>query len=1540
MRFDPIVASANIARTYKRYIYSTFKTDRDDYNAQMKKLINEDSGFFTNGPFLQMSYGYKPGTPFTKLIDEGLFTEEFYNLGSNHFDVKTFTPWVHQEEAYRKILKGNNVVISTGTGSGKTKSFLMPIFDSIMRMKSAGQKPVGIKALILYPMNALANDQMNELREILENYPDITFGSFTGDTENTETAARGKSKKRGVKNPPDNELLSRERILSEQPDILLTNYAMLERLLLIPNSNKLFNPENTQNWKFVVMDEAHTYSGSRGSEVSILLKRLMVYSKADPQFILASATLGNGDKANDDAAKFAHDLTNRNFDPDNVVRAERVINTPKGEFELGKVFYDNVSELLDKNDEAGISEYLDKNEVCRKYGKWEQKLYYLLMKDKWYEAIRSACSKKTRSLDEIVEETGLDKKDIISVIDVASHARNEEGVKLFESKYYSFLKGINGMYITLHPSNKLTLKPGKTYDDDDDGLEYKLFQFATCHDCNAIYLISKSTQIRDCIEQPDSDVYSEDTEAFLLHEKKDNDADCFPPDAEDDPSKYYWVCSICGHLSPYNGGRNCSHDSKYYNPVEKVKITNNKMCTCAKCQQVNYKMGLLRHFYLGQDAATSVISSAMYEELPKDNHQFLMFSDSRQSSSYAAVHLSQSYHNILMHKLLRRVANDEDYDVKSGIKINEFAKYVVKETENVYGKVNEKVLEIDPINEAWKALLMEISGNNSNKTLESNGILAYRYPIKDPVPIGDLSSEETAEFYQTLLKNVRDRHAIYWKICPLSGKQQDDIFKPSRRCAMTVSNTVDGARNSKTDKSKSDDDKKGITSLNTKYVRRYVCKVLGCTQEEANNYLRDFADNDEYLTDSIDYNGRVEDLSKLEVYIPDHQYFCTKCKSYYPYGVRNVCIKCGTETLKRVDTKTQDEDDHYKTQYLDDFIEPLTVKEHSGQLGSDKAARYQEYFKNGDLDALSSSTTFEMGVDLGSLTTVFMRNMPPAPANFIQRAGRAGRGRNTPAFILTYCKNSSHDANYYKEPLKMIEGKIQTPLIKTDNPYVVIRHIFATALAYYWKMKGQAPEITGDFFTDEEISKLKEFLRNIPAPLDDCLTMIVPSELADYRSEDENLYIDLKKHGWVDTLIDDKYGRLTAVFEEYKEIMGELEREYYEKAKVKGGTNDITMSMESQKNKNLLGELSAKNILPRYGFPTDIVPMESAEDASRLYFNNNKEVDLQRSLLQAISEYAPGSEVIADGKTMKSSFIKRPKGRKWDQYNYCECPDCHQITTKIFADESVAAEIDRCDYCGKELDHGGEEEGSFIIPRYGFIYRSEDVSDATVNKPVRVFRSQIAYKGGQNINPLEKVRGKLGIRFTQNSLDELVAINKKVYRVCPECGNASPDVYGRKQHRDYRNRVCSGEPVDLCLGYVFKTDVVILEFDRHPQDEETAYSTLFALIEGICSYFDIDRTEISGCLRTTSEYGTGFVIFDNTPGGAGYVKNVNWDNLILVLKSAFNVVNNCECGGNNADTACYECLKHYSNQKYHNLLNRGLARDYLSELIGLAENND
>ena len=281
-QMNPVEKSKYIRNRYLEYLHSSFKLSDDKLQKLFEDKLYKEVIF--KGPYVALDLPFKKGRSIDQLVKDDVISPLFKQLNGVSFERPLY---YHQQAAIKHINSGRSAVVTTGTGSGKTECFLYPIINEILREIEAGNNQTGIRALFLYPMNALVNDQMERVREILSGFDDITFGFFTGDTPETVS-----SKKREELGISDNELLSREEIREAPPHLLFTNYSMLEYLLIRPKDYDLFSPKYLNNWHYVVLDEAHTYHGALGIELSMLMRRLTAMADKKPKFILTSATLG------------------------------------------------------------------------------------------------------------------------------------------------------------------------------------------------------------------------------------------------------------------------------------------------------------------------------------------------------------------------------------------------------------------------------------------------------------------------------------------------------------------------------------------------------------------------------------------------------------------------------------------------------------------------------------------------------------------------------------------------------------------------------------------------------------------------------------------------------------------------------------------------------------------------------------------------------------------------------------------------------------------------------------------------------------------------------------------------------------------------------------------------------------------------------------------------------------------------------------------------------------------------------------------------
>ena len=362
--FNPAKAADEIKKEYIGYISTTFHFRNQNLQ---KKLLEDLDKTVSNGPFVEIKDSFKSGKTIEELIEQGILSSLFKNLEKGadfKKKLQIFRPlYLHQEKAIEKIVDGKNVVVSTGTGSGKTNCFLIPVINELLREKEQGKLNDGVRAIFIYPMNALANDQIKGLREILMAYPDIRFGVYNGGTENNEAdaiklyeAMYSNEKYPELRTRLPNEELSRDAMKKRPPHILFTNYAMLEHMLFRPGDDTIFS---NSNFKFVVLDEAHVYAGATGIETAFLMGRLKgrISGEKKPQFILTSATLGNDSSVNLQVVEFAERLTGCKFNANDIIRAYR------DESQKSSIIYQYPIQLF--TDLANEKNYFD--DVLKKY---------------------------------------------------------------------------------------------------------------------------------------------------------------------------------------------------------------------------------------------------------------------------------------------------------------------------------------------------------------------------------------------------------------------------------------------------------------------------------------------------------------------------------------------------------------------------------------------------------------------------------------------------------------------------------------------------------------------------------------------------------------------------------------------------------------------------------------------------------------------------------------------------------------------------------------------------------------------------------------------------------------------------------------------------------------------------------------------------------------------------------------------------------------------------------------------------------------------
>ncbi|MGI6450045.1 MAG: DEAD/DEAH box helicase [Desulfitobacteriia bacterium] len=1529
----------------------------------------------------------------------------------------------HQEKALRKIIQENrNVVIATGTGSGKTESFLLPILNHLFIEKETGLLGPGVRALLLYPMNALANDQLARLREILANYEEITFGRYTGETEREYEAAFDKHIKMFGKKPLKNELISRKQMWQSPPHILLTNYAMLEYLLLRPDDSVFFDGHYAKNWSYLVLDESHTYMGAKGIETAMLLRRLKdritLGSSGKLRCIATSATLGGGEEDFPEIANFANQLFGEVFEynidnhkKQDVIGASRLslIQNTGSWGSLPPEIYDIcrriVNSLQESDKIAELREVLENkvptdvfNNALNKGKKdgWPAFLYEILKGENLLIKVQEILEKGPILLTELIELIEKEMEPsitepasaLVSLIDLASKAKTGyKNQPLLPARYHVFVRAIEGAYLSLCPQSQLFIDRYERIEIEDNS--YPVFEISSCRQCGALYLTgtiapeNNRFYLKQGVETAALEYYLLLNMGIEPGEEDEDETVGITDNFKGLEERYekYILCGNCGAIDRNNSlaGKCCDNPKIFH--LLKMPVKDGKIYACPACGKIS-SQGIIWRFWVGADAATSVLAAALYREIePKqtqdkktvqlevddpwdpiqyslsdtekaesEQRKLLVFSDSRQDAAFFAPYLNHSYSRILRRGLILEVLKkNKEAVVDDSWRVQDIISPLQKYLEEIdllpeYSKVEKKT-------EIWKWLIYELLALDRRNSLEGLGLIGFSL-VKpsgwmSPLPLlqapWHLTPDETWTLYQVLLDTLRQKGAI---VFPDEVSPKDEFFQPRNREYYIREWTNREATkmgvlgwNTDLNNSRLDYLIRLARRINPK-ITKDECKIL------LSNIWRSFGLNKQnsiwapyFREDNLKQLGTVFRLrnnfwelksSQLDSDIKWH--ICDKCNTITLYNIRGICpsYRCdGSLSLCNPDDWFKE--NHYYKLYTNLFPIRMKAEEHTAQLTSNAAAQLQNHFIKGKVNVLSCSTTFELGVDVGELEAVFMRNMPPSTANYVQRAGRAGRRIDSVAYVLTFAQRRSHDLAHFQEPWRMVSGHIKPPYFKIENIKIVARHLYAVALSSFWRENRDYFGKVDDFFFKQEESGpllFLEYLKQEPKELQESLKRIIPKELH------EKLGLDNWR--WVAFLYHEGEAVLQKAWDEIANDVEQLEELRIKLFQERKNVDHIERLITTLKSKNLIDYLSTRNVIPKYGFPVDVVELQLAHHGEEA-----KMLQLERDLRIALSEYAPSSQVVAGGKLWTSRYLKRVPKKEWESYRYAICDNCNSYfregRSELIENELENKALKICPVCGQSI----RNKGTFIIPAFGFISERQAPGRPGEEKPEKTYATRVYYSGCENkgdsvLLPLNSC-DLVAIPASKGKLAIINNAGGRKFKVCYRCGYS---VLGnepvKSPHYTPWGTECSGVLTNnLALGHEFETDILMLSFEGY-QDNRKGFwlSMLYGILEGISEALQIERQDLDGCLYYTRE-NLGrpvLIIFDDVPGGAGHVKRLsNEKTLMIVLKATLERLMRCECGGDEGNTSCYGCLRYFRNQYCHKDLDRGVVIEFLKK---------
>lgn len=1589
---QPLEATDAIRSAYLRYLLTSNPVRQHDIREKLELALSEPD-YLVKGPYLEGAPPYRTGASVADLIDEGVLSPLLKNLSSVLPPSRPL--YAHQEDAIRRAHRKRNLIVATGTGSGKTESFLLPLLNNLLREREQGTLCPGVRAMLLYPMNALANDQVKRLRELFAPFPDITFGRYTGETKETQQEALNLYQRQypGSK-PLPNELISREQMRKTPPHILLTNYAMLEYLLVRPEDCTLFDGDTGQYWSNIVLDEAHTYNGAAGMEVGMLIRRLKdrIGKAGHLQCIATSATIGSGRADFPEAVRFASELFGEPFEwnehdleRQDVIEARRVEAVEPDAFPWGApdpYLYGTLQDLIEVH---GKSEHDVHNAAA-----WDSQisllnalkgaavagevpgnvaeeaamraqsfndlkacagtfLYGVLRGDSRLQTLqRLLSSQRFCSLQEeahqIFDQSDVAPAQLISLVALAVRARPAPHAHaLLPARYHLFARALEGAFICLnregHEDGKvwLSLSPHLHCPKCSAAAQ----ELAACSRCGAAYVAGelKDGKLK---YSPKSDRLTYLLIDGILAEADEDDEtlNVLPPTVAE-----VWLCVKCAGISSKQGCACGGKTIRTYRAAKPVKDSGKYKCISCNAQTRGTSVYRLTP---GADAPVSVLATALYSALPEtargepgDGRKLLVFADSRQDAAFFAPYLARTYEGILR----RRVIFEAVTNVTSEGEPAE----IVDVIDLISGKYIGNILDSDATarqrkTEATRWVMREALALDRRIGLEGTGLAFFQlkrpknFQVPPPVrnaPWG-LSDDEAWTLISLLIDTVREQGAM---AMPNDLVQpNDEIFQPRNRSVYlaefsATGNAVPrgcsvlgwkprGGSNRRLDilmrllKQRN-------PSLDDQVVRDQSMMLLDGLWRRLN------AETSFWGRDKVGQRLNPRSWTiRLESEVP--AFACDRCHEVTQHNIRDLCPrnKCSGTLRPLREVKPHADSNHYRQLYQNLHISGMRVEEHTAQWTPVEAANIQEKFIKGEVNVLSCSTTFEMGVDVGELQAVLLRNVPPSTANYIQRAGRAGRRADSAAFALTFAQRRSHDLVHFAHPQRLLSGQVPVPRVSIQNPKIVRRHLQAIVIAAFLRDemdRGNRLSVVEDFIEKKDangqspLNRLVQFARATPAYLLSSIQKVTP----------ESLYNELDIHnwGWLNSESGDGFFELIDRVE--KEFLDET-RLYDELMDESINNRELRKAEMYQRicntirKKTLISHLASRNLLPKYGFPVDVVPFKTN------HVPGGQQVNLERDLRIAISEFAPGSKLVAGKLVWTGGGLVKQPNKAWRTYKYTTCKKCERFVRNP---EKLPVE---CPGCHEPLDG----ERTFIIPEFGFVAH-KDVEEPGDTRPPRLFSSRVAfseYAEGKDVPEFEPIYVGMNatVSLRTSRYGELAVINASAggFKVCYSCGFAANIGFNEAYHRKpFSDKECNGFLTRHDLGHVFMTDVAEFRIDGGGAEwqnltKQTGFwdSLLYALIEGATSILQIRREDIEGTVRHGYQgLQPSLVLYDDVPGGAGHVARLK-DVFPAILSASISRLDNNCC---DPATSCYECLRGYRNQYVHDILSRGLALEGL-----------
>ncbi|MGA4687581.1 DEAD/DEAH box helicase [Micromonospora sp. AB353] len=1521
-----------------REFTSSFVDPRD---AEIRKHVERlaASGYQWPAPYLSLNPNFASGGTIDVLVAEGLLhpdNERIFRIKEHKGDPgsQPLRLHRHQREAIATARAGHSYVLTTGTGSGKSLSYIVPIVDRVLRAKADGTYQPGVKAIIVYPMNALANSQLHELEKFLcwgapDGAPLVTFDRYTGQES----------------------LEARRRILQDPPDILLTNYVMLELVLTRHRERDRLIRAANGLW-FLVLDELHTYRGRQGADVAFLVRRTKdACEAADLQCIGTSATMTTeGDAAHQRRA--VADVATRLFGQ--PVAAEHVIGeslqratTAAGPATGGLA--ERVRHWCRDAHEPDVDDFRQDplaHWVESAFGVESEEGTGRLVRRRTPRTVPEAAD----NLAEVTHESADDCQEAIqAVLQAGARIKHPQtGRPVFAFRLHQFLSKGDNVYVTIEsPAERHITSRYQTVSPDSGPTERKiLVPLAFCRECGQEYLTVRRS-VNGFEARQDSDT-SEDGGYLYL-----SDDQPWPASLEiavqDGRLPYSWtVLADDGSTIPAEGKRKYLPEVVHVD-AEGFEVAPGEGITaawvaapfrfCLRCR-VSYERQRGKDFAQlaklsteGRSSALSVIGASIVRALraeptlDKPAQKLLSFVDNRQDASLQAGHFNDFVQVVQLRGALYRAAEKEPDGLTHervaqrvtealGLQLTEFA----RRPEVRYGK-----------EEIWRALRevvnyrlyldLERGWRVTMPNLEQTGLLRVGYRYLDEVAadqeiwesrhhlLRDDNPEHRYEIAATLLDEMRRNLAIdvrclteegFDEIRRLSVQHLAEPWALGVRERATVA-AIAFPKPSGKGRPRSYLHLSGRGALGKYLKRQYDKPGQPCSVADAQDMIRDLL---AVLTEAglviQAVPGEGDDL--IGGYRLRSDALRWQAGDGKAGAEDRVRKQLSGEVGARVNTFFRDL--YRDTSHL---LAGLQAKEHTAQVTPEVRQEREREFREGDLPLLFCSPTMELGVDINALNAVALRNVPPTPANYAQRAGRAGRS-GQPALVVTYCSTgSAHDQYYFKRPTLMVGGAVQPPRLDLANEDLVRSHLQAIWLAETGEelpsSLAAVMETGGDNPSLELLPKLKKSIEDPEARR----RALARAEVALAGDLAGGL---LEAPWWRPTWVTEMIDRAPRSFEEALDRWRKLYRAAFREYEVQGRravdtnvshkareeahrrANDARVQLDLLRNEDsdepqtdfyTYRYLASEGFLPGYSFPR--LPLAAYIPG----LNGQRQGDyIHRPRFIGISEFGPGALIYHEGARYMVRSVQLQQAAEPGKDNLLttsarRCRACGHL-------HDDAPGIDVCDSCGEQL---GAIDDNLLRLYTVRTQRRERISSDEEERRRSGFQIETSYRFHHH-------GGRPGKLTATVAPEDAPAVATLVYGDAATVRRANLGLTRRKDQKirgfwldttsgEWLSESKAGEKTtdEEDLGVAEETkrkqrvipyvedrrNILVLRLARKATREE-AISLLYALERGIEATFQLEDSELTGELLPDLDEQGRMLFIESAEGGAGVLRRL------------------------------------------------------------------